>query len=151
MTTNHPVKTVEERFWSKVDKDRSDGCWLWMAALTTNGYGQFNWKGRPIRAHRFAYQSVKGPIADEIIFDHLCRVRRCVNPEHLEIVTTRTNTLRGIGISAINARKTHCTQGHPFDLFNTYVRSNGRRHCRTCDRLRYQSDHIERRKGSAQG
>ena len=81
------------RFWSKVKKSR--GCWLWQGAINTNGYGNFHNKGRTVKAHRFAYEICVGEIPKGLTIDHLCRVRHCVNPSHLEPVTMRENFLRG--------------------------------------------------------
>lgn len=125
--------SVEDRFWAKVDKTGSDGCWLWTASLNTSGYGQFSpGEGVSGRAHRFAYEVLVGPIPSDRQLDHLCRVRHCVNPAHLEVVTNKENTLRGIGVTARNAAKTHCVNGHPFDDTNTYVPPTGGRLCRIC-------------------
>ena len=85
-----------------------------------------------VGAHRFAYTEAKGAIEDGLTIDHLCRVKACVNPSHLEAVTLRTNILRGENTAAKNARKTHCHRGHPFNEENTY-RVPGGRACRQCD------------------
>lgn len=130
----------QERFWLKVDKagpvpehNPSLGpCWLWTAAADSNGYGTFKVGVKMVGAHRVAYELLVGPIPDGFHIDHLCRVRACVNPAHLEPVTSRENTLRGVGFSAVNARKTHCPQGHQFTPENTYTQSDGRRRCRKC-------------------
>jgi hypothetical protein len=108
--------------------DRS-GCWLWPGPLNAYGYGV--WK-RGTLAHRMVYELLAGPIASELTLDHLCRVRRCVNPAHLEQVPIAVNILRGTCNAAQNARKTHCDHGHPFDLLNTLVRRDGKRECRAC-------------------
>ncbi len=126
---------VAPRFWAKVKADGT-GCWPWQAGLSTSGYGKFwlDCKHRAARAHRVAYELVKGPIPRFYTIDHLCRVRRCVNPSHLEAVTNRENVLRGEGHTARNARKTECPQGHEYDEANTYTSSDGERHCRACGR-----------------
>lgn len=121
-----------ERFWSKVDK--TDGCWEWTASLVS-GYGQFRHNGRIVRAHRFAYEQLVGPVPKGLELDHLCRNRRCVNPAHLEPVTQQENQLRGFGVSGINARKTHCLRGHEYTPENT-VRWRRWRNCKTCQDLR---------------
>jgi hypothetical protein len=84
------------------------------------------------QAHRYAYELLVGPIASGLVLDHLCRNPGCVNPKHLEPVTDRENTRRGISSAAENAKKTHCYRGHPFDERNTYVNLKGKRACREC-------------------
>jgi hypothetical protein len=130
------------RFWRYVNKDgpvpktRADlgPCWLWTGHIMPNGYGLFSDDGRrKIGAHVWAYTHVVGPIARPLEPDHLCRVRGCVNPAHLEVVTRRENQLRGQTFAARNAAKTHCINGHPFDAANTYRRTgSNRRECRKC-------------------
>lgn len=129
--------TDEQRFWPKVDRRGPDECWLWLAGTTTAGYGNFHSPdlGRPIGAHRFAYELLVGPVADGLHLDHLCRTPACVNPMHLEPVTSRENTMRSpVAPAAVNARLTHCRRGHPFDETNTYRPPNEprQRHCRAC-------------------
>jgi hypothetical protein len=125
------------RFWNDVRKTR--GCWIWLGPQMLSGYGVFaygkkcGWKKA---AHRMAYELVIGPIPAGLQLDHLCRNRQCVNPKHLEPVTVRINVLRGVGITALNARKTHCPRHHPYSRGNTYRTSSGKRVCRTCNRLR---------------
>lgn len=136
----HHPPSVEERFWAKVNK--TDTCWLWTASLDTRGYGQFGIRhGKLVRAHRYAYESLAGPHDAGLELDHLCRVRRCVNPDHLEPVTHRTNVLRGVAPVAKRARQTHCRRGHPLTGSNLYIKPNGTRQCRRChadrERQRY--------------
>lgn len=121
---------VTTRFWAKVDKRAPEGCWLW-AASTANGYGQFVINKRHFCAHRVAYMLLVGPIPDGLQLDHLCRIPLCVNPSHLEPVTQKENTLRGLRGRMV----THCPVGHIYDDVNTYVHK-GRRNCRTCGRIR---------------
>ena len=126
--------TIEERFWGKVAK--TETCWLWTGAKA-RGYGRFCIKGRKAYAHRVAYELLVGPIPARLTLDHLCRVRACIKPEHLEPITMRDNILRGVGIAAQESRRTHCPRGHPYDLFNTYL-FPGRLHrrCRQCSTKR---------------
>lgn len=132
---------LPERFRSKVRVDQETGCWLWTAGTDGRGYGLF-WHGRRgsggkmHRAHRWAYEVLVGPIPDGLELDHLCRVRPCVNPDHLEPVTHLENVRRGIlGTDQHpNRLKTHCKQGHPFSPENTRVGRDGKRACRTCHR-----------------
>lgn len=114
-------------------------CWIWTSNRNKFGYGQF-WAGHPVRAHRWAYIYYKGAIPDGLDLDHLCHVRNCVNPDHLEAVTTRENLMRSNTIQARNAKKRHCIRGHAFDAENTYIQWMGDspcRRCRKCDALRY--------------
>lgn len=114
------------------------GCWEWTRALD-QGYAVLGRRRFPTtqRAHRIFYMAMVGPIPDGLQLDHLCANRKCVNPDHLEAVTPRVNTLRSAAPSAINARKTHCHRGHAFDDTNTRVEvgtdgTTQRRICRAC-------------------
>ncbi len=123
------------RFWSYVEKT-DGGCWHWRGLLDSYGYGRFSLDGRTVPAHRFAYEQTIGPVPDGLQVDHLCCVHACVRPSHLEPVTQAENIRRGHGPSAINARRTECQRGHPFDDANTYVSPKGKRMCRACIGLR---------------
>ena len=120
-----------ERFTSKYTEDPESGCWVWHGSRTPLGYGRF-WFGRGQQAHRVSYEYHVGPIPEGLHIDHLCRNTSCVNPDHLEPVTPRENILRGIGVSAKNARKIHCPVGHPYTPENTYIAPNGSRKCKRC-------------------
>lgn len=109
-------------------------CWLFAGKITEREYGMI-YDGEKWRvAHRVVYESLVGEIPDGLVLDHLCRVKQCVNPEHLEPVPHRINTLRGIGPTAVNKTKTHCINGHEFTPDNVYIRKYGWRGCRTCER-----------------
>lgn len=109
----------------------ASGCWLWTGYVhPTKGYGRIKWDGRTQEAHRVVYAELVGPIPDGLTIDHLCRVRRCVNPAHLEPVTMRENIVRGRVARGLN---THCPHGHEFTTDNTITRS-ARRECRICVR-----------------
>lgn len=84
---------LPQRFWDKVRLEPS-GCWLW-TANTNRGYGNFTVAGKTRKAHRISYQTFVGAIPDGLALDHLCRVRACVNPSHLEPVTWAENVRRG--------------------------------------------------------
>ena len=125
------------RFWTKVKF--TETCWLWQGSIAKNrGYGTFR-KAHlvSVKAHRFAYEFCVGPIPEGLQIDHLCRVRNCVNPDHLEAVSPRENMRRGVSPAANHARKTHCIRGHEFTPENTrlYSRKRGlERVCRACKR-----------------
>lgn len=125
-------------FVERVSVDISTGCWNWTGTMWNNGYARIC-RPRTIphtRGHRYAYAVSVGPIPPGLVLDHLCRNTRCVNPDHLEAVTDRENVLRGVGISAMRAKQTHCKRGHEFTPENTGRQGNGRRkrYCKECCR-----------------
>lgn len=111
------------------------GCWLWEWYVHRSGYGMLRQDGRARYAHRVIYERFRGPIPKGLQLDHLCRVRHCVNPDHLEPVTARENQRRGNGWPGIHARKTHCIRGHEFTPENTMIVLNGR-NCAACAHMR---------------
>lgn len=119
----------------KVDKN---GCWLWLLSVTSGGYGQIMVDQKTLRVHRFVYENVVGPIESETL-DHLCKVRSCANPDHLDPVSLKENLLRGDGGPARNARKTRCKNGHALSGENLVIqtyRGHKRRQCRKCMKVR---------------
>lgn len=130
---------LEARFLAKVDRNGPGGCWLWTAGRAGGRggyeYGHFWFAGRQRAAHRVAYELFIGPIPDGLTLDHLCEVKLCVNPAHLEPVTSGVNSSRSASNpSTINAAKTHCKHGHPFSGDNLLLRPDGGRACRECKR-----------------
>jgi hypothetical protein len=120
--------TTEDRFWAKVE---SRDCWDFTGGRKPHGYGNF-WaeKGRCVLAHRYAWETLVGPVPAGMVLDHLCRNRACVNPDHLQPVPQNVNAARGFSPSARSRRKTTCPRGHPYDV----TRPNGARRCSICDR-----------------
>lgn len=112
-------------------------CWIWTKPQDKEGYGYLKWQGRTRRSHRIIYDFLRGGLNDDLVIDHLCRNRLCQNPWHMEQVTNKENVLRGEGLAAVNARKTHCKNGHEFSPDNLYLTPRGRRDCRICRRAAY--------------
>jgi hypothetical protein len=129
------------------------GCWLWFRSLDSRGYGN-SWHGNAHwKAHRLAWLAYRGPIPDGLELDHICRVRSCVNPSHLRAVTGKENTLAGISVSAVNAKKTHCIRGHELsgDNLGSQHEGKGRKclRCATTRGGRYYRDYREARRINA--
>lgn len=120
-----------ERFWGQVRIDPS-GCWLW-TGLTVRGYGRMSICGKQVFVHRWIYEVLRGPIPEGLTADHLCSVRNCVNPWHIDPCTKSENTRRSHDTSP--RIRTHCRKGHPFTPENTYARPSGQRQCRACVRV----------------
>lgn len=127
----------EARFWSHVDKTgpvSSIGrCWLWTGAVAGWGYAQIGFRNpdRRVMVHRYSFELHGGLLLDGMHIDHLCRVKLCVNPAHLEQVTPRENVIRSGGLAAQQLQRLACPQGHPYFGDNLMV-DRGRRRCRTC-------------------
>ena len=133
------------------------GCWEWTGTLAGDGYGRVpsGKRGVSIPAHRLAYEYANGPIPEGLQIDHLCRIKRCINPDHLEAVTPSINVLRGlvpitasIHMKALRAKqiaipRTHCPRGHELIGENVIVERQHRdgtltRKCRECRRLTWE-------------
>jgi hypothetical protein len=138
---NRTTKPAMDRFMSKVSK--TETCWLWGGMLAKDGYGLFCFaKRKTVSAHRWVFTELIGPIADGNEIDHMCFVRNCVNPEHLEQVSHAENVARSIAngnyagrheIGKFQAAKTHCKRGHEYSKENTYIDTHsGGRRCRAC-------------------
>jgi len=139
-----------ERFWAKVDK--TGDCWEWTGARFHHGYGLF-YESASVRtrAHRFAYETLAGPIPPGVLVLHRCDNPPCVRPEHLFLGTQADNVADMIAKGRIVSRgnggglygdalarslQTHCIRGHPLSGANLYLRSSGHRTCRECGRAR---------------
>lgn len=121
----------QDRFWAKVDKSFC-GCWTWSGKIGKNGYASFRFRNKTTTAHRFSYQIFFGHVDTSKHVDHLCRVRHCVNPAHLDAVSVRENVVvRGLGLTAKNSRKKFCIRGHELSGDNLRIIGKSRR-CVTC-------------------
>jgi hypothetical protein len=143
-----PSLTVKQmgNFLDRISPEPTSGCWLWIGTVNQKEYGTFRiGLGRRghvqlFLAHRLSYVLFKGEIPEGLSLDHLCRVHCCINPDHLEPVTSAVNTLRGQTITAFNVAKTVCNSGHLLSGDNLIIRPGGNRDCRACHRaacLRY--------------
>jgi len=128
--------TFVERLFSKVDA--SGDCWEWTGALN-KGYGVIGRGARgsgTIEAHRAVWELLAGPIDDGLQIDHLCRNRRCCNPDHLEPVTADENKRRGHSVASLHRLRGTCPQGHPKDGVTRRKNGTSHRYCKTCARTR---------------
>ena len=125
---------MQVNFWSRVSSTGSvTECWLWHGGLDSSGYGLVKHNGRTMGAHRLAYLTLIGPVPDGLVIDHICGVRTCVNPWHMEPVTILENVRRGRS-GQFQKNKTKCKHGHDYLPGNLYVTPLGKRMCRTCSR-----------------
>ena len=136
------LKHAIERFLNKISVSNNfynnTPCWDWTAYKTDRGYGIINIDKNILRSHRVIYEYFYGKLNPNLDIHHKCKNRKCVNPLHLEAVTAKENTVRGMTgfITGIKQRlKTHCKYGHIYTEKNTYIKKNGSRKCRNCARL----------------
>ena len=123
---------LRERVLRRLVIEPGTGCLLWTGALR-KGYGEVSVGGNKTReVHQLMYEWFVGPVPEGLELDHLCRVRRCASPAHLEAVTHAENMRRGTSLAAANAAKTHCQEGHEFNVTNTIIVRTGARMCRPC-------------------
>lgn len=131
----YTFSSAEERLLSRVEMIPECGCWIWMGSVNRDGYGQVSLGGKMRKAHDVSYEMFIGPVPAGLELDHLCRVRCCCNPRHVEPVTHAENMRRGICREVIFSR-THCRAGHPYTGRNLIVTAKGLRRCRECARLK---------------
>jgi hypothetical protein len=113
------------------------GCQFWLHDSVTGGYGRIAINKRKVLAHRLSYVLYKGEIGEGLTIDHKCNQPYCINPDHLQAITMRENTMRGSSFAVTNSKKTHCPKGHEYSDSNTFLNSKGRRECRMCRSGRY--------------
>ncbi len=125
--------------FARIEVDENSGCWLWTGHINrSTGYARTTWL-RPDRTvhqpimHRVSYEVFRRPIPDGLSIDHLCSVRHCVNPWHLEPVSPDVNTQRGKSGKG-RLRHSHCINGHEFTEANTLRYRGGWRGCLQCRR-----------------
>jgi HNH endonuclease len=119
---------VIDRILAKVVVDDATECWVFIGGHDNHGYGRVWHLGAMRLPHRVTYEYYVAPIPFGLSLDHLCRVRACCNPTHLEPVTHHENVLRGNSVKS----RTHCPQGHEFTAENTRITRQGSRSCRVC-------------------
>lgn len=129
-----------EKFMAKVDIEPR-GCWRWMGYVQSNGYGYYRHE-ESTWAHRVSYLLFRGPIPEGLTIDHLCRNKRCVNPDHLEVVTQSENSRRA-------TPWTKCATYHPRETSRWSQRADGRQTCLECGRVREQQRRDQRALGAA--
>jgi hypothetical protein len=137
------MNNLPERIEKYIEKVPISGCWIWTGGLKGFGYGNVSIDGKSKRAHRVIYELLRETVPTDKVLDHLCRVRCCVNPDHLEVVTQKINVSRGdFSKRLLNSRNltkrhermranTHCPNGHEYTPDNVYL-ARGKRECKTC-------------------
>lgn len=126
------------RFFSRI-RYMDNGCIEWTDRCTASGYGMIPYKGKDLRVHRVAKALSGVDIPFGMVCDHLCKNTKCVNPDHLEVVTNEENVMRGSGVFAKNAVKTHCDRGHDLKEHGyAFKAPTGKtwRRCKACQRVR---------------
>lgn len=139
MSWKHPTAEDHARWQARMIERLTPGpggCLLWSGALDSQGYGRVAYPGLSPLAHRALYVLTLGPVPDDRQLDHRCRRRSCCNVEHLEPVTPKVNTNRGISAVVTRARwatRSACANGHTYTTATTRIDPAGTRHCRVCD------------------
>jgi hypothetical protein len=124
-----------EAIWGNYEVNLG-GCWVWTRSLDRYGYGQFSYYGYSgHRAHVVSWLLTHGPITGGLVINHLCANRACINPEHLELLTSVQNVLDGV---SRRARKITCLRGHT-GRYKERTVARGR-YCMECDRLKHRKD-----------
>lgn len=150
-TATKPTKSAMEVLGERTTKRDGDECWRVEIGIRRDGYAQVSIAGAKFLAHRVAYELAKGPIPEGLVIDHLCRVRNCVRPDHLEAVTNIENMRRGLGYGLQNGMRTRCINGHEYTPENTYAHpKTGKPRCRECQRAHDRARTTRRRELTTQ-
>jgi hypothetical protein len=132
-------RKIAERLNEGSIPEPNSGCLLWLKAMNHDGYGVTWAEGKTALAYNVAYELKCGPVPEGLELDHLCRVRLCINPNHLEPVTRSVNQKRGLSFpprAAENLSRTHCPKGHPYSGENLRIGPKGNRRCAECSRVK---------------
>lgn len=127
-----PRKRMHHRLESNFIPEPNSGCWLWLGTVATNGYGKLWVDGKSVSAHVLSYRLYRGGSGGKKLH-HICKVKTCINPDHLLVVTTKEHSELHRDDLVI---QTHCKRGHTFTSENTLIKSSGRRECRACKQQR---------------
>lgn len=124
---NDATEAEKARFFSYCRQ--SGDCLLWTGHADRDGYGLITFRRASRKAHRVAMWLAGKPIPEGFVVNHTCRNRACVNPQHLNAISTSESAKRdSCSLGYINSQKTHCKRGHPYDRFY-----GGQRYCSTCE------------------
>lgn len=142
---------LPDRVWDRILVEPNTGHWFWLGALSRLGYGRIGVDGTQIGIHRYVYSHLVSPIPAGKVIDHICRVRNCVAPNHLRVVTPAQNAMENsAGFCPRRAAADHCERGHPYsEGRNLIITKTGQRLCRICRNV-YMRD-LMRRRRVAQG
>lgn len=132
----HCWEQIIERIFDKVIPVPESGCWIWLGATKGDEeYGCIYIGGKRFTIHKLVYELFCGKVPDELVLDHLCRVRPCINYHHLEPVTDAVNIYRGNAPGIVRMGLPECINGHTWTFKNTRI-YDGKRVCRDCERER---------------
>lgn len=130
MASKESLENLKEKLLNRMQIDANNGCWL--IKPTSNGYVRWRFENRNWPVHRLMFELFYHKIPEKLVLDHICRSRNCVNPTHLRMCLSEENVMVGEGVTARNAAKTHCVNGHKLDEKNLYFHRSGNSMCRQC-------------------